>query len=180
MRWIALCTALVCAAPAAAQQWFHHDFGELRAYHGDYLSVCNDNGAGACRTVQTGMNPSDFLFDERLVLHRREDAPGWVVEVMVRGMPDALSSLAFSIDGETVDVPLAHRAAGGYDFANVAETVHITDAALNNELVRRMRAGNKMTVYWTPRGDSDGSEAFSLRGVTAATNAIDARVRTRQ
>ena len=39
------------AVPAAADPWFLHEFGELRAYFKDWLVVCEDEGRGACRAV---------------------------------------------------------------------------------------------------------------------------------
>ena len=53
MRLAASLAALLALTPVPlfAQEWFTHRFGELRAYHGDWLAVCSENGAGACRIV---------------------------------------------------------------------------------------------------------------------------------
>jgi hypothetical protein len=37
-------------------KWFLHEFGELRAYHGDFLNVCSGEDFRQCRTVQYGFN----------------------------------------------------------------------------------------------------------------------------
>ena len=180
MRRLTLLLA-VLAAPAAAQGWFLHPFGELRAYHGDFLSVCADDGAGPCRTVQTYADPgSEAFFDTRLAVHRLDVSPGWVVEIMDRGMPDRVDTLRVTIDGEVWDVAPEARRRGGHDLAGVAETVTITGAALNAALVAAMRAGNRMTVRYAPESGGDGEARFSLRGFTAATDAIDARALPRE
>lgn len=174
-RRFILLAALAWPVAAPADTWFLHEFGELRAYHGDYLSVCSNAGDGPCRTVQTGLRPEGFLFDERLVWHRAPDAGGWILEIMARGMPDALETVEIEIDGARRTLPSGSFETGGYDLANVAETFTVTDPEVNADLLAAMRAGNRMTVFWSPPGASEGSRQFSLRGVTAATNAIAAR-----
>lgn len=180
LRAVVLAALLGPGGAVQAGEWFlYRAFDEMRAYHGDYLSVCTDAGRGACRTVQAGLSARDFLFDQRLLLHKAGAGPDWVIEVMVRDMPGALRALSVDIDGTTVVIPPAAILPGAFDAANVAETVHIGDAALSADLLARMRAGNGMRIAWQGADGRAGSAAFSLRGVTAATDAIDAHVAQR-
>jgi len=175
-------TGLLLAAPASAQDWFVHDYGELRAYHGDWLAVCDDAGAGPCRVVQTGTDPgSNAFFDLRLAAHRIDDSPDWVIEVMDRNMPaSALTELRFSFDGEEIAVPPSAWTAGDMRSQAAVDTVTIRDPDLAYELVGRMKAGNRVIVTYAPMGEGDGRASFPLRGVTAAMNAVEARVVVRQ
>ncbi len=179
----AMTLALALAAtPLFAQEWFQHRFGELRAYHGDWLVVCAEDGAGPCRAVQSAPDPgSDAIFDTRAALHRIDGTPDWVLEIMDRGMDSAaLTAVRIVIDGERIDIPPGGWRIGELTVENVAETIVISDAAINADLVARMRAGNRMQVQYDPPGTGDGLAAYSLRGITAATNAINARVLARQ
>ncbi|MDX2484160.1 MAG: hypothetical protein QNK42_10940 [Pseudodonghicola sp.] len=170
------------AAPASAQDWFLHDYGELRAYHGDWLAVCDDGGDGPCRVVQTGVDPgSNAYFDQRLAAHRIDNSPDWAIEVMDRGMPAAaLTELRFRFDGQQVTVPPASWTLGDMLSPNASDMVTIRDPDLAYALVARMKAGNRVTVTYAPKGEGDGSASFHLRGVTAAMNAAETRVLARQ
>ena len=174
--------SLLLAMPASAQDWFLHDYGELRAYHGDWLAVCDDGGDGPCRVVQTGVDPgSNAFFDQRLAAHRIDASPDWAIEVMDRGMPAAaLTELRFRFDGQEVTVPPSAWSAGGIDSGSASDTVTIRDPDLAYALVARMKAGNRVSVTYAPTGEGDGSASFPLRGVTAAMNAAEARVLARQ
>lgn len=172
--------AFTLASPLAAQEWFLHQFGELRAYHGDWLAVCTEEGAGPCRMVQTGKDAgSDAFFDNRIALHRIDGTPDWSVVIMDRGMDAvAVTRVWAEIDGETLE--LTGWSVGEMGIPNVAETVTVTDPALTTPLVAAMQAGNRMVLRYTPQGGGDGMSRYSLRGVTAAANAINARVLARQ
>lgn len=170
------------ASPVAAGPWFQHEFGELRAYHKDWLAVCAERGEGACRVVQTSKDPgSAAYFDLRLAVHRIDGSPDWVVEFMDRGLPgDALTALSFEFDGEVFDLPAGAWSGGDFDYGSAVDTVTIRDPDLAFALVERMKAGNRVIVRYAPAGEGDGQAVFSLRGATAAMNAIEARVLVRQ
>ncbi|TDK48024.1 hypothetical protein [Antarcticimicrobium luteum] len=180
MRYVL--AGLLLAAPAGAQDWFLHEYGELRAYHGDWLAVCDEAGAGPCRVVQTGTDPgSDAYFDLRLAAQRIDNSPDWAIEVMDRNMPaQGLTELTLSFDGVAVAVPQGAWTAGDMLSPNASDTVTIRDPDLALDLVARMKAGNRVTVTYAPLGEGDGRASFPLRGVTAAMNAIEARVLARQ
>jgi hypothetical protein len=180
MRLALTCLALTLAAPAAAQDWFVHQFGELRAFHGDWLAVCNDEGYGPCRITRAEADPgSGAFFDMRLAVHRGD--LDWAVEVMDRGMDEqALTSVTFDIDGAAITLTPNQFRAGEFFSRNVAETIMVTDGALSNEILDRMRAGNRLTVTYTPAGTGDGRAIFPLRGVTAASDAVERQVLVRQ
>lgn len=172
--------ALSLANPLVAQEWFLHQFGEQRAYHGDWLAVCSEEGAGPCRMVQTGKDAgSDAFFDNRIALHRIDGTPDWSVVIMDRGMyAGEVTRVWAEIDGEVF--VLTEWSIGEMGIPNVAETVTITQPALTEPLVAAMKAGNRMVVRYDPVGAGDGASQYSLRGVTAASNAIEARVLARQ
>lgn len=163
---------------ASADGWFRHRFGEMRAYHGDWLAVCANKTAGPCRAVQSAADPgSGAAFDRRLTLHRVPDSPDWAVEVMDRGMPaKSLETVVFTFDGDRVEIDPTDWRAGGLDAINVADTFVMTKPELTSDLIKRMRKGNRLVVSYAPAGEGNGQAAFSLRGVTAATRAIDERV----
>ena len=177
-----LTLSLALLSPASmisAQEWFQHEFGELRAYHGDWLAVCDDNGDGPCRMVQSAKDEgSDAAFDSRLSGQMIEGPNDWTFVVMDRGMPASdLSRLWVEIDGTSIEIP--GWSVGENGMENVAETVTVTDPAVTGPLLDAMKAGGRMTVRYAPAGSGDGQSTYSLRGVTAAANAIDARVKAR-
>lgn len=182
MRLAASLAALLALIPVplSAQEWFTHRFGELRANHGDWLAVCSENGAGACRIVASGKDEgSEAFFDHRMSLHFRDNRGAWTIEVMDRGMPDReLTFVGFEIDGTVTDLPDGAWQPGERDFGNVIETIHLVDPDLTRDLVAAMRAGNRLTVRYLPIGQ-DGLARFSLRGITAAMNAVEAHVQDR-
>ena len=178
------------AAPAGAQDWFEHPFGELRSYHLDWLAICADTGAGPCRVVYSAADiGSGAAFDRRLTLRYDEAAGTWMPEVMDRGMPESgLRRLAFVFDGDTtvLALPTAYMPgeAGTADAlgrtAEVAETVSITDPDLAARLNDEMRAGRTLAVRYLPLGTGDGVAEFSLRGVRAAQAAVESHVAKRK
>lgn len=169
------------AAPAVAQQWFQHQFGELRAYHKDWLAVCADNGAGACRIVQAAPDPgSDSVFDQRLSVRLVNGGQDWAVQVMDRGMNEqSLRSMWFIFDGEEIRIPFNSYIPGEIEYSNVAETITVTNAKVALDLVARMKAGNQLVIRYEPVGNGNGEAQFSLRGFTSGSNAISARVNAR-
>ena len=172
----ALC--LFFGAPATAGEWFQHKFGELRSVHGDWLAVCADNGAGACRIVHAGKDPgSDAFFDYRMSLHFVEGLAAWNVQVMDRGMPYRdVTEVTFDFDGEWLRLPPKSWVPGEPGFDNVAETFHITDADITESIAEHMRAGNMLTIVYRPEGDGNGFAQFPLRGVTSAMEAVERHV----
>ena len=181
MRLALIAACLICG-PAMGGYWFTHKYGELRAFDGDWLAACTDNGAGACRTVQTGLvaKKGEF-FDVRLSVHRIDNSPNWAVDVMDRGLPGSgLDSLTFIFDGKAVEIPAGKWKQGTVEDYNAVDTVAISDPELAQDLVNRMKKGSRLVIRYTPVGEGDGEAAFSLRGATASMNAIDARVLARQ
>ena len=178
----ALLVWLAAPTPVLAADWFLHEFGELRAYHGDWLAVCEDAGAGPCRAVFSAVDPgSAAYFDTRIALHRIDDSPDWAIEIMDRGVPArALTRLQLKIDGTIFDLPPAALRPGDIAGHAASDTVVLRDAELAARLVAAMRAGNRAELRYAPQGDGDGMARVSLRGVTAATRAIEARVLARQ
>lgn len=176
--WSTLCLG----GAAQAETWFQHPFGEERAYFGDWLAVCAEQGQGACRIVQTSKDPgSNAYFDTRFAVHRIDDSPNWMLEVMDRGMvSEALTGLKLTVDGVAFVIPSSAYSPGGFDGPGASDTVVIHDPELALSLVQHMRAGNRMILTYTPKGDGDGLGVAPLRGVTAGTSAIEARVLARQ
>jgi invasion protein IalB len=171
---VALLAGVLLAAPAAARDgvWFSHRFGELRAYFGDWLAVCANDGMGPCRAVQIVLEGDETrVGPSRLALLRGDDGD-YAIAVFDQGMPSAgLAPVAFVFDGVPVTLDAADWQPGEPGFPNALESLAITDPAVTADLLARMRAGNRLTVRYT-----GGEAAFSLRGVTAALAAIEAHV----
>ncbi len=168
------------AGPALAGNWFLHEFGELRSYHGDWLSVCAEKGEGECRAVhyERKANGDTFFGSSRLSLLRLGDER-WVIEFYDEGLvADDLHDLSFVFGGETVAIPRSAWKIGTPDYDNSADTVTIMDPAVAATLVQKMRAGSRLTIRYAP-SKSDGAVRIALRGVTAATDAIEKHIRQR-
>jgi len=181
MKFRAVAFALALAAPAHADDWFLHEYGELRAFHGDWTAVCNDAGAGDCRVVQTQKDPgSDAFFDSRLSLLRRHSGSGWTVELMDRGLINSdVRAVTLSVDGTTVPVDADDWTPSRTSDDNAIDSLYITGADVTDRLVALMRPGAWVTLGYDPASDGDGMAAFSLRGVTAAMGAVDAQISQR-
>lgn len=174
MRLRLAALALLVAAPMGAQAdtgWFMHPFGELRAYHGDFLNVCSEDGNGACRTVNHVLVPGDTFFGKsRLALHRLND--GWGVEIWDQDLPfNVFEPFALSVDGKAIHLAPEAWSEVSPDGIRVAQTLSITDPLVAAPLVDALRRGFFLTV-----DHESGRSVFSLRGLIAAQNAIDSHL----
>ena len=164
------------AGPALAKDWFLHPYGELRAYHGDWLAVCDEGGAGACRAVQIMLEPGETrVGPARLALERKDAGHFDVVfhhQALIAGVR---APLVLDIDGDALTLSPGQWAPGEPGRPNVIAAFHIADVELAKGLVARMKAGSRLTL----RHDA-GEAQFSLRGVTAALAAIEAQAATRK
>lgn len=165
MKSILTTLAVLSATPAMAESWFLHPFGELRAYHKDWLAVCRERGAGTCRAVQFQRLTDDGFFGgSRLTLTLLDT--GWALGIYDDRMADG-TNLSLRIDGaETLDL---EGRPGEPDLANVVQSLW---APIADDLVQALRRSNRVEVIFP-----NGSETFSLRGITAATNAITEQAR---
>ena len=166
---------VVLASPASAAPWFLHSFGELRSYHGDWLDVCDDAGKGACRAVQTVLRKDGptFFGESRLTL-RAQDG-GFAIEVYDAGLPDGIgATVVFDFGRE--QVPVTGWKVGEAAFDNVAETIAITDPAVVTPLMALIRAQRWLTVRYDLPDGTVGTARFSLRGSTAALDALTRQI----
>ena len=153
-----LLAAAVLATPAMAGERFRHQSGDLRAYFADWLAVCSDGGAGSCHVVRASADPgSNAYFDMLLAAHRVEGSADWAVAV-----------------------PAGAWTRGDMTSTNVSDTVLIRNSAVAGDPVARMKPAARVVVTYALKGDGDGVATFPLRGVTAAMNAVEARVLARQ
>lgn len=175
--FLAILTGLtVTAQTALADPWFLHKFGELRAYHGDWLNVCDDAGRGQCRAVQSYIpkGASTFFGESRLALYA-EAGGEYSIEVYDAGLPSDLSgTLEFDFGTESITLTDQDWRMGARDVTNVAETFVVPRGELATRLVTLIRAKNTLVVRYTI-GDDEGTAPFSLRGSTAALAAIAKR-----
>jgi len=168
-----------CAAPVMAGPWFHHEFGELRAYHQDFLTVCANDGAGPCRTVQYLFDknaPSPFgkgFFGEaRLAVHRLPGG-GYGLEIFNASWPDDPSGpFAISVDGHGFDLPQTAWVRISPEGYNVAETISVSDPVLVADLLTAMKRGFFLRIE-----SGDGDLVFSLSGLTASLHAIETNLK---
>ena len=182
---VALASLLLGATPAVAGDWFQHRFGEARAYHGDWLAVCADKGEGACRAVMLYADENAPGGGYRR-LAVAVDAPGrYAVTLFHRTMPTPPPQpLVFEIGRDVYRLEPGTWKVGERTVDNLLETITVTDATVARTLVDAMKAGNAMRfAYGGARSSGSGPGArapsFSLRGVTAALDAIEARLRAR-
>lgn len=174
----ALALGLASQAPAEDGAWFLHPFGEMRAYFGDWLAVCAEAGRGPCRAVQIVLEGEETrVGPARLAVHPRASG-GHVLTLYMRGMPEAgRDPVIFAIDGHVLPLAPEDWAPGEPGAPNVMETLTISDPDVTGDLVDRMRAGLRLTVSHGGGGGPRGGDqaVFSLRGLTAALDAIGAR-----
>ncbi len=184
----ALALALAISAPSlparadvANGDWFVHEFGELRSYHGSWLAVCESSGAGDCRAVQYlfGKSKDRFFGDSRLSIGplAAEDGDSTVIELYDRGAPDRpLGPVTFEIGrrswvlqpGRTVTE--ARTGAGG----TISESYQIVDPDLVSDILASMRSGRRLRIGYQT---DDGRKhlVFSLSGFSTTTRAIETR-----
>lgn len=159
------------ATQAQAQDWFLHPHGDLRAYHGDWLAVCDNGGAGPCRAVQTMMEPGETrVGPARLALERQDGGRIDAVFHHFALMEGVHDPITIDIDGSALTLSPEQWAPGEPGRPMVIAAFHIDDPTLVVDLVERMKAGARLTLR-----HHAGEARFSLRGVTAALDAIDAR-----
>lgn len=159
-----------------ADSWFQHEFGELRAYHKDWLNVCDENGAGLCRAVHYKLrgDGDTFFGESRLALMHRGGSE-FVIEIYDQGLtplPDG--DLVFDFGSEKVVLAPTKWHAGGADLVNVAETVAVTDAEVAAKLVELIRKKTRLDVTFVVEEAPIAEATFSLRGSAAALAAIEA------
>jgi len=167
-------TALLLTLPVvptmaqADTGWFTHPFGELRSYNGDFLNVCSDGGAGACRTVNHVLEAGDsFYGTSRLALHRVDG--GWAIELWDQDLPfDITQPFDLSVDGRAIAIDAADWSEISPDGVRVAQTQSILDPVVAAPLVDAIRRGFFLTV-----DHEAGQSVFSLRGLIAAQSAIE-------
>lgn len=177
LKYLSICAAVLSltggAAVAKDGQWFQHPFGELRMYHGDFLNVCQDSGAGDCRTVNYNIEGYDTFFGtSRLALHRYP-AGGYGIEIYDRRLPmDPAGPFSLRVDGKALEVD--GWADVTPDGVRVAETVSLLDPTVTAPIVLAIRRG-----YWLTVTHDAGETVFSLRGLTKALNAIESHLERR-
>lgn len=164
--------------PAKAGEWFHHSFGELRAYHGDWLNVCRLHGIGKCRTVQMPIEPNSdpFFGERRLSVNGLLDGE-FRIDIFQRNMPTPPQQPIIIIDDQVFALKATDWANGEHDYSNVQETITITNPDLTRKIIAAMKAGDRFTMTY---GDPQGSRqqaVFMLRGFTAAIRATETQIK---
>lgn len=183
-------TAMLVSSGIAAHaanidgKWFLHEFGELRAYHGDFLNVCSGPDFNTCRTVQYGFaaNENDTFFgNTRLTIERKFDInspatsmpPQYTIEIFIRELPQhPKGPFTLSINGEIFQLSDQDWKVGSPYYDNVAETISIIDPVLIDKLIASMRKGDSLRILY----DNWKETRFQLRGITKALDAIEKQV----
>ncbi|MEM9716119.1 MAG: hypothetical protein AAF826_06330 [Pseudomonadota bacterium] len=160
----------VAANSVFAGGWFTHPFGELRAYYGDWLAVCSDNGNGLCRAVTFGegtfTNPRAY---QRISVSQTIGGDFGLELGDRRLVTNQVAGLQLAIGSKTVDVPFEQADAVALD------TFEFTDATLVQNLVDQMKAARFATLRVTEPSGFQFEATYSLRGLRAALNAIEER-----
>lgn len=175
----------VAIAGSVDGRWFLHPFGEMRAYFGDFLAVCDGAQFKRCRVVQYGFGPAvdgdlaetqdGFFGNSRLAIQQRPGAnDDWVynLEIFSTKLPDVPKGpMVLSIDGVVFQLSENDWQAGSPEGYNVSQSFSIVDHALAARLIETMKAGNRLRVLhdgWT-------ETQFQLRGISRALKAIELR-----
>ncbi len=163
---------------AFAGKWFMHEFGELRAYHQDWLAVCADAGKGACRIVQLKVKADDTFFgDGRLTVNEGDpESNPWIELVVMDGL-EASEPLTVIVDGQTLAT--LEPQTGYMRDRNTINAYIIDEAKIVGRLLPAMRAGRYITFDYALANGGRQSIQFSLRGVTAAWRAVQRRIAQR-
>lgn len=172
----ALGVVFALAGPASSGDWFTHEFGELRAYHGDWLNVCASNGDGQCRAVQyePAQDGSAFFGEARLALYY-ETPTRYVAEIYAKGLvADQVDGLVLDFGGAVMQLAPGEWQLGGAYVANLAETVAIVQPELAHIFEENVRRYGRLNVSFLSYGAEIRAASFSLRGSDAALRAIDA------
>lgn len=177
-------TGIAAHAANIEGKWFLHKFGELRAYHGDFLNVCDGAEFRTCRTVQYGFNTNEndtFFGNTRLSIARTLGGgsaggggpPQYTIEIFIRDLDDAPKGpFTLSINGEIFQLSGQEWKAGSPEGYNVAETISITNPVLIDKLIASMRKGDSLRVLYKGWKET----RFQLRGITKALDAIEMRL----
>jgi len=168
-------------------KWFLHSFGEMRAYFGDFLAVCDEEGFRRCRIVQYGFGPQvdvegnpvasqdGFFGNSRLSIQQEFDAnvaPTFQIEIFSTKLSDVPKGpMTLSIDGQVFQLTEDDWQAGSPEGYNVAKTFSIIEPSLNAEIIAAVKAGNRLRVLH----DGWSETHFQLRGITRALMAIEKR-----
>ncbi len=175
---LAITLSFFCSAGSQAEPWFLHHFGELRAYHGDWLAVCEDSGRGNYRTVQIVLRPGatgTFFSQSHLVLKRLSNGD-YSIDVYDEGMPSQeIGPIVFTFDRTKIELKPTQWRSGTATSKNHAETLTITDPVLSRDFFSRIKAGRWLTVSY-----KGGDATFSLRGATGSLSAIETHRRNRK
>ncbi|WP_162651162.1 hypothetical protein [Lentilitoribacter sp. Alg239-R112] len=166
-------------------KWFLHEFGELRAYHGDFLNVCSGTGFRSCRTVQYGFKAGDndrFFGSSRLSIARTlgggssgvSGPPQYTIEFFVRNLPDDLKGpITLSIDGKIFQLEDKDWQMGSPEGYNVSETISLINPTQIDELIVAMRKGNSIRFLYEGWKET----RFQLRGISNALDAIEKQIK---
>lgn len=176
LKMMGLWAALALATPASAGDWFTHSFGELRAYHGDWLNVCAQNGDGQCRAVQyePAQDGSAFFGEARLALYYETPAR-YVADLYAKGLQaEAVDQIVLDFGAARMELLPGDWQIGGAYTPNLLETVALVQPELVALFEQHVRAYGRLNVSFLSQGAEIRAASFSLRGSDAALTAIDA------
>ncbi|MCP5366345.1 MAG: hypothetical protein H6907_00470 [Hyphomicrobiales bacterium] len=154
---LVLALAAAAAAPAAAQQPLIDNFGDWSAFGGA-------EGEPTCYAASLPKKETGE-YDKRgdtyvMVVHRPKSGEVGVVTVRAGYTYKKDSKVAFTVDGETVEM-----------FTDVDHAWAFDDKA-DKRLVQMMRAGRELVVSGTSWRGTETKDSYSLSGFTAAYTAI--------
>ncbi|MEM9676596.1 MAG: hypothetical protein AAF890_00950 [Pseudomonadota bacterium] len=157
---------------------FNHTFGETREYHDHWLRVCPQTANRGCRAVTyTRTRENGFFLDGRLSLEQSTQTGDLSLRFLDEGPMAAASgvpSLTFRFSfssGEAVDVPMTTTIVQAERLVQDPKTI--------STLLPLMMRGNWMNVsVLDASGNTDGGQTYSLIGLTAALEAMEATSKT--
>ncbi|MEM1040504.1 MAG: hypothetical protein AAGI12_13665 [Pseudomonadota bacterium] len=153
---------------------FIHEFGETREYHDHWLRVCPLAINRGCRAVTYTQTREDgFFLEGRLSLEQSAETGELSLQFLDAGPVSAsgdANGLKYQFkfsNGEMVNVPMTSTI--------VQRERLVQDPKAISTLLPLMKRGNWMTISVLNGADkADGAQTYSLIGLTAALDAMEA------
>jgi uncharacterized membrane protein/invasion protein IalB len=159
--FLSLLALALSAAPEAGEQ----------RYFRDWLASCNDDTPSSCHASSFQLREGGPEYDHALRLER--EAPGTQISLVLESTTAALDAQT-PVDIQVDNQPATTIFADGYHLDPGAKVLTVTAGETINTLIPRLRAGNRVFITFTRADGQPGSVSFSLLGLTAALNFMQA------
>jgi uncharacterized membrane protein len=143
---------------------------ELR-YFRDWLASCDRTEPIACRASSFHLRDGGPEYNQALRLERQAPA---TPESLVFESTNARLLEGAALELRVDDGPATDLPAGGYELGPEGRVLTITDREATHRLLPQLRSGNRLRVGFTTADGQARSVSFSLLGLTAALEFMQA------